>query len=57
MKPDMHNVQSLGQYGMFFNERDNRTEIYKSYLQRQVSLQTEIRDKLNEGVSTEARYN
>lgn len=50
MKPDMHNVQSLGQYGMFFNERDNRTEIYKSYLQRQVNLQTEIRDKLNEGV-------
>jgi len=57
MKPDMSNVQGLAQYGMFFNERDNRSRIYETYLQKQVNLQTEIRDKLNEGVANEAVYN
>jgi len=56
-RPDMNNVQGLAQYGMFFNERDNRTRIYETYLQKQVNLQTEIRDKLNEGVANEATYN
>ena len=46
----MSNVQGLAQ-------RDNRTRIYETYLQKQVNLQTEIRDKLNEGVANEAVYN
>lgn len=54
--PDMSNVQDLGRWGMTFNERDNRTKIYEDYLRRQCNLQQEIRDKINEGVKSETRY-
>lgn len=52
----MSNVQDLGRWGMTFGERDNRTKVYEDYLRRQCNLQQEIRDKINEGVKSEARY-
>lgn len=54
--PDMSNVQDLGRWGMSFGERDNRTKIYEDYLRRQCNLQQEIRDKINQGVKNETRY-
>ena len=55
--PDLSHVTSLAQYGFNMGEKDNSVERMEKYYNKSLNLQQQIKDKLQEGVKTEAVYN
>lgn len=57
LAPDLSHVTSLAQYGFNMGEKDNSVERMEKYYNKSLNLQQQIKDKLQEGVKTEAVYN
>lgn len=55
--PDLSHMTSLSQYGFNMGEKDDRVERMEKYYNRSLTLQQQIKDKLQEGIKTEAVYN
>ena len=55
--PDLSHMTSLSQYGFNMGEKDNSVERMEKYYNRSLTLQQQIKDKLQEGIKTEAVYN
>lgn len=55
--PDLSHVTSLAQYGFNMGEKDDGVERMEKYYTKSINLQQQIKDKLQEGVKTEAVYN
>lgn len=55
--PDLSHITSLAQYGFNMGEKDNSVERMEKYYNKSLNLQQQIKDKLQEGVKTEAVYN
>lgn len=55
--PDLSHVTSLAQYGFNMGEKDDTVERMERYYSKSINLQQQIKDKLQEGVKTEAVYN
>ena len=55
--PDLSHVTSLAQYGFNMGEKDDSVERMEKYYTKSINLQQQIKDKLQEGVKTEAVYN
>lgn len=55
-KPDLSHVTSLAQYGFNMGEKDDTVERMEKYYTRSLNLQEQIKNKLQEGVKTEATY-
>ena len=57
IKPNMQNVTSLSQYGFGMGERNDNVSRMERYYQNVEDLTRQIRNKLQEGIKTEASYN
>lgn len=57
LAPDLSHMTSLSQYGFNMGEKDDRVERMEKYYNRSLTLQQQIKDKLQEGIKTEAVYN
>ena len=57
LAPDLSHVTSLAQYGFNMGEKDDSVERTEKYYSKSLNLQQQIKDKLQEGVKTEAVYN
>ena len=57
LAPDISHMTSLAQYGFNMGEKDNSVERMEKYYNRSLTLQQQIKDKLQEGIKTEAVYN
>ena len=55
--PDLSHITSLAQYGFNMGEKDDSVERMEKYYNKSLNLQQQIKDKLQEGVKTEAVYN
>ena len=55
--PDLSHITSLAQYGFNMGEKDNSVERMEKYYTKSINIQQQIKDKLQEGVKTEAVYN
>lgn len=55
--PDLSHVTSLAQYGFNMGEKDDSVERMEKYYNKSLNLQQQIKDKLQEGIKTEAVYN
>lgn len=55
--PDLSHMTSLSQYGFNMGEKDDRVERMEKYYNRSLTLQQQIKDKIQEGIKTEAVYN
>ena len=55
--PDLSHITSLSQYGFNMGEKDDRVERMEKYYNKSLTLQQQIKDKLQEGIKTEAVYN
>ena len=55
--PDLSHMTSLSQYGFNMGEKDDRVERMEKYYNKSLTLQQQIKDKLQEGIKTEAVYN
>lgn len=55
--PDLSHMTSLAQYGFNMGEKDDRVERMEKYYNKSLTLQQQIKDKLQEGIRTEAVYN
>lgn len=53
---DFSGVTSLAQYGFNMGERDDRDRAMENYYSNMESLTRQIRDKLDEGITTQAVY-
>ena len=53
----MSHVTSLAQYGFNMGEKNDNVERMERYYTKSINLQQRIKDKLEEGVKTEAIYN
>lgn len=56
-KPDLTNVTSLGQYGFNMGEKNDNVYRMENYYKNVEDLTRQIRNKLQEGIKTEASYN
>ena len=50
-------MTSLAQYGFNMGEKDDTVERMDKYYSKSLNLQQQIKDKLDEGIKTEAVYN
>lgn len=57
LAPDLSHITSLAQYGFNMGEKDNSVERMEKYYTKSINIQQQIKDKLQEGVKTEAVYN
>ena len=57
LAPDLSHMTSLAQYGFNMGEKDDRVERMEKYYNKSLTLQQQIKDKLQEGIKTEAVYN
>ena len=57
LAPDLSHMTSLSQYGFNMGEKDDRVERMEKYYNKSLTLQQQIKDKLQEGIRTEAVYN
>lgn len=55
--PDISHLTSLAQYGFNMGEKDDTVERMDKYYSKSLNLQQQIKDKLDEGIKTEAVYN
>ena len=55
--PDLSHMTSLAQYGFNMGEKNNNVERMEKYYTKSLTLQQQIKDKLQEGIRTEAVYN
>lgn len=55
--PDLSHVTSLAQYGFNMGEKDDSVDRMDKYYSKSINLQQQIRDKIEEGIKTEAIYN
>lgn len=54
--PDLSHMTSLAQYGFNMGEKDDTVERMDKYYSKSLNLQQQIKDKLDEGIKTEAIY-
>lgn len=54
--PDLSRVTSLAQYGFNMGEKDDTVERMDKYYTKSLNLQEQIKNKLQEGIKTEATY-
>ena len=57
IKPNMQNVTSLSQYGFSMGEKNDNVSRMERYYQNVEDLTRQIRNKLQEGIKTDASYN
>lgn len=57
LAPDLSHVTSLAQYGFNMGEKDDTVDRMDKYYSKSINLQQQIKDKLEQGVKTEAVYN
>ena len=55
--PDLSHVTSLAQYGFNMGEKDDSIERMDKYYSKSINLQQQIKDKIEQGIKTEAIYN
>lgn len=55
-RPNLQNLTSLSQFGFNMGEKDDGVDIMERYWSRQIDLTRQIRDKINEGLTSEAVY-
>ena len=55
--PDLSHVTSLAQYGFNMGEKNDNVERMEKYYTKSLTLQQQIKDKIQEGIKTEAIYN
>ena len=55
-RPNLQNLTSLSQFGFNMGEKDDSVDIMERYWSRQIDLTRQIRDKINEGLTSEAVY-
>lgn len=55
--PDLSHVTSLAQYGFNMGEKDDTTQRMDKYYTKSINLQQQIKDKIEQGIKTEAIYN
>ena len=55
--PDLSHVTSLAQYGFNMGEKDDATQRMDKYYTKSINLQQQIKDKIEQGIKTEAIYN
>ena len=55
--PDLSHVTSLAQYGFNMGEKDDNVERMDKYYTKSINLQQQIKDKIEQGIKTEAIYN
>ena len=49
-------MTSLAQYGFGMGERDDISKVMESYYSKMTSLTKDIKDKLEQGITTRATY-
>lgn len=54
--PDFSHVQSLAQYGFNMGERDDTAVVMEKYYSKMTDLTKQIRDKIDQGITTTATY-
>lgn len=54
--PDFSHMTSLGQYGFNMGERERTETVMETYYSKMTNLTQQIRDKLDEGITTQAVY-
>jgi hypothetical protein len=54
--PDFSHMTSLAQYGFNMGERERTEEVMQTYYSKMTNLTQQIRDKLDEGITTQAVY-
>ena len=54
--PDFSHMTSLGQYGFNMGERERTETVMQTYYSKMTNLTQQIRDKLDEGITTQAVY-
>lgn len=57
MAPDLSHVTSLAQYGFNMGEKNDTVDRMDKYYNKSLNLQQQIKDKLEQGIKTEAIYN
>lgn len=55
--PDLSHVTSLAQYGFNMGEKNDTVERMDRYYNKSINLQQQIKDKIEQGIKTEAIYN
>lgn len=55
--PDLSHVTSLAQYGFNMGEKNDTVERMDKYYSKSINLQQQIKDKIEQGIKTEAIYN
>lgn len=54
--PDFSHMTSLAQYGFNMGEKDNTEKVMEDYYGKMTDLTKQIRDKLDQGIKTQATY-
>ena len=54
--PDFSHMTSLGQYGFNMGERERTNSLMETYYSKMTNITQQIRDKLDEGITTQAVY-
>lgn len=54
--PDFSHMTSLAQYGFNMGERENTEQVMQDYYGKMTDLTKQIRDKLDQGIKTQATY-
>lgn len=57
LAPDLSHMTSLAQYGFNMGEKDDTVERMDKYYSKSINLQQQIKDKIEQGIKTEAIYN
>lgn len=56
LRPDLSHMTSLAQYGFNMGEKDDSKKAIEDYYSKMTSLTQQIRDKLDQGITTTATY-
>ena len=56
-QPDLSHMTSLAQYGFSMGEKDDSVQAMEKYYSKMTDLTKQIRDKIDQGITTTATYN
>lgn len=56
-QPDLSHMTSLAQYGFSMGEKDDSVQAMEKYYSKMTDLTKQIRDKIEQGITTTATYN
>ena len=54
--PDLSHMTSLAQYGFSMGEKDDSVQVMEKYYSKMTDLTKQIRDKIDQGITTTATY-